>query len=358
MEDVFITYHFIEGPFVEISGGDPSARYRVIFTDLINNIIRYQSIIPTGHWSKCNVQYYLQWEVQVQDLSSERVWIFNNNLKGKDVHIKLKSYSLGDNIAWMPYVEEFRKKHECNVVCSCANAWRNILEGAYPEIEFIPHELNVTNVFARYVVDLWRLPYDWRSLSIQKIASSALGIPHHEIRARVDESKAIPTDLDFKYVCISEYSSSITNQWHYPGGWQQVVDYLIENGYRVVSVAYEGTKLENVINASGNPIEATMGILKNCEFFIGVASGLAWLSWALGKKVIMISGFTSAAMEFSEDNYRIEGVGDCVGCWNDLKIPHGDTRPCIKNYKCTRLITPDLVVHPIHIIQDNDIVHA
>jgi len=346
--DPTIKYHFIDGPFVEISGGDPSEQYLVSFKDTSSGTIRYQSTIHPGYYAKCSIQYYVPWEVSVRNISTGRTWIFTNDLRNKIVHIKLRSYSLGDNIAWMPYVEEFRKKHECNILCSCGDAWRNIISGAYPEIEFVPHECRISDVFAQYTVELWRLPYDWRGLSIQKIAAAALGVSDHEIRARVDESKAVTlTNLDFKYVCISEHSSSIPNSWHHPGGWQQVVDYLKDIGYKVVSIAYEGTELNGVINAQKNRIETTMGILRNCDFYIGLASGLAWLAWALGKKVIMISGFTSPVMEFSENNYRIEGVGDCVGCWNDLRIPHGNTRPCINDYQCTKLITSEHVIEQI-----------
>jgi ADP-heptose:LPS heptosyltransferase len=40
--------------------------------------------------------------------------------------------------------------------------------------------------------------------------------------------------------------------------------------------------------------------LQHCEFFIGVSSGLSWLAWACGKKVVMISGITKKENEFKE----------------------------------------------------------
>jgi hypothetical protein len=55
------------------------------------------------------------------------------DLEGKKVFIAIDSRSLGDNLAWIPYVEEFRNKHNCTVVCS--TFWNKILD--YPEIEFV-----------------------------------------------------------------------------------------------------------------------------------------------------------------------------------------------------------------------------
>ena len=40
------------------------------------------------------------------------------SFKGKKVFISFESSSLGDTISWVPYCEEFRKKHDCEVVVS------------------------------------------------------------------------------------------------------------------------------------------------------------------------------------------------------------------------------------------------
>jgi autotransporter strand-loop-strand O-heptosyltransferase len=188
---------------------------------------------------------------------------------------------------------------------------------------------------------------DWRAVPVQQYASYALGLPDVEIKGKVDESVASAHIPDYKYVCISEWATEQIKHWHYPDGWQTIVNYLITRGYKVVSVAHEGTNLRHIVSASGNSIEVIMGLLKGCEFYIGVASGLAWLAWALNKKVIMISGFSEPWCEFKEGNHRIAGQGECVGCYNDLRIPHGDTRPCPNNYMCSRLITPGLVIEQI-----------
>jgi hypothetical protein len=51
------------------------------------------------------------------------------------VFIAFDSSSLGDTIAWMPYVLEFKKKHECDVVVSTHKNF--LFEKVYPELEFV-----------------------------------------------------------------------------------------------------------------------------------------------------------------------------------------------------------------------------
>ena len=48
-----------------------------------------------------------------------------------------------------------------------------------------------------------------------------------------------------------------------------------------------------------HPIEDIINILHHSEMYIGVSSGLAWLSWSIKKPVVMISGFSSDWTEFT-----------------------------------------------------------
>lgn len=107
-----------------------------------------------------------------------------------------------------------------------------------------------------------------------------------------------------KVVCISERASHNKKEW--PGNWQQIVDFLVSQGYAVKVISKEPTKLKNVIDKTGNlPLQDRMLDLQNCEFFIGVSSGLAWLSWAIGTHVFLISDYTPPDHEFNEGCTRI-----------------------------------------------------
>jgi hypothetical protein len=52
-------------------------------------------------------------------------------------------------------------------------------------------------------------------------------------------------------------------------------------------ISEQPTSLKNIINKTGKfPIEHRINELKWCEFFIGVGSGLSWLAWSIGKKLL------------------------------------------------------------------------
>jgi autotransporter strand-loop-strand O-heptosyltransferase len=89
---------------------------------------------------------------------------------------------------------------------------------------------------------------------------------------------------------------------------------------------------------------------------IGIGSGVSWLSWALEKPVIMISGFSTPSCEFSNKNYRVINQSVCNGCFNDVrhKFDRGDWNWCPRlkgterMFECTTRITPDMVKSKIH----------
>ena len=65
------------------------------------------------------------------------------SFKGKKVFISFESSSLGDTISWVPYCEEFRKKHNCEVVVS---TFKNFLfEKTYPNLKFVKPRITKDN---------------------------------------------------------------------------------------------------------------------------------------------------------------------------------------------------------------------
>ena len=100
--------------------------------------------------------------------------------------------------------------------------------------------------------------------------------------------------------------------------------------------------------------------IKNCDFFIGLSSGLSWLAWALNKKVVIISGCTNEDNEFKENCYRVINKNVCNGCLNDSSLDN-QTKittswmycPRDKNFECSREISFDMVKEKIDLcIQD------
>jgi hypothetical protein len=249
------------------------------------------------------------------------------------------------------------------IVCTYHN---NLLKKVYPEIEFVKPGSVVNGLYAQYNIGVYhddrayKHPRDWRTIPLQRIASDILGLEYKEIKPKVDTSNVYIAKIKRpkRYVCISEFSTAKCKFWNNPGAWQELVDRLNADGYNVVAISKEKTQLKNVIDATNNHIDITMGNLLGCEFFIGLASGLAWLAWALGKQVVMISGFSEAFVEFQSDNVRIEGEGDCTGCLNDIFIPNRSwDEGCFhnKDFSCTKNITADMVYQRLPLVKEKNI---
>jgi autotransporter strand-loop-strand O-heptosyltransferase len=142
--------------------------------------------------------------------------------------------------------------------------------------------------------------------------------------------------------------------WNNQVGWKTIIIELKNREYEVVSISKEKSELKNVIKVNGNyPMNTIMAYLKHAEFFIGLSSGLAWLNWALGKKTVMIAGFTEEWFEFQEDCIRIKNYEACGGCFNSKE--HADKLCCFhmsfcpenKKFECSRKISPKMVMDKI-----------
>jgi autotransporter strand-loop-strand O-heptosyltransferase len=293
--------------------------------------------------------------------------------------------ALGDNIAWIPYCEEFRKKHNCELTIITNVGF--LFKNSYPEINFIKENIdgfystyNVhvgirkdihndgieklnkyfrKNIPIKFIPDLTFYNPEYHPehpmrVPLQKVASNILGLDFKEIRPLF---KGIPDErpMDEKYICISEFASAEgMKEWNNRVGWKNLVSSLKSLGYIVISISKEKTKLNDVIKRNGDyPLSDRMWYLKHCEFFIGLGSGLSWLSWASGSKTVMIGGFSEEWFEFQEDNIRIINRDACTGCFNSPE--HADKLCCYhvtlcpenKNFECSRKISPKMVLDKI-----------
>lgn len=353
--------NFMQGAVVDIKGGARDTEYTVSFRDK-NNLKgseEYRSVVKRNQYSRTNRVYFTDWHVKLTENATGKI-VFEHeyNARNKNVIVWLASTSLGDTIAWFPYAVEFQKKHGCKMYFS---SHHNFLFKGHPDykhINFIKPGAVVDNVYARYCIGVFfkepfRQPRDWRAIPLQQVSADILGLEYQEIAPKINTTFAYARQIKRpkKYVCISEHSTAQCKLWNRKGGWQELVDYFNSRGLDVVVVSYEPTKLKGVIDATNNHIDITIALLLNCEMYIGLASGLAWLAWALGKEVTMISGFSLPYCEFIERNHRVEGAGDCVGCVNDPLVEYnkGHWEWCHHklDYQCTRLIEPEMVIKKI-----------
>lgn len=338
-------------------------KINVSFIDKDTNSIVYSTNLSSNMYSIPNTRYHRNWLIKVTGDDNK---VFDMDLKGRNVRVDFDSSSIGDTLAWIPYVEEFRKIHDCKMYCSIHNNLNNLFEKEYPNITFIEPGKAVEDIFATYKLGWFSggennvpwggdrnvQPNDYRLIPLQQTASDILGIKYREIRPKV----TIPNmkrPIGDKYVVIAEHSTANAKHWQYKNGWQTIVDHLNNKGYKVMVISKQGTTLKRVINETGEQsLERRINQINHSEFMISIGSGLSWLAWAAGKKVVMISGFSKPFCEFQEDCIRVHNSDVCNGCFNDVRyvFDRGDWNwcPAHKNtnrqFECSKTIVPQMVI--------------
>jgi hypothetical protein len=141
----FINYN-INQPYFEIQGQTKNNLDIKIYDNQKNELIYFNNL-PINSWVKLNREYYTEWRTEVYE-NNELIYNKVLDLTGKRVFIPLSSKSLGDTLAWFPYIDEFRKKHNCHVVTSTFMNY--LFVDQYPELEFVEPGEVVNNIHAQY----------------------------------------------------------------------------------------------------------------------------------------------------------------------------------------------------------------
>jgi autotransporter strand-loop-strand O-heptosyltransferase len=222
---------------------------------------------------------------------------------------------------------------------------RLLFESEYPNIKWEDENTWMhTPYYAVYHMGIYtpdnecnRQPEDFRLNGLHDAAGLILGFEdtheeHPPRVASVEPTMPVPPD---PYVCIATAASARCKEWLNPNGWPVVVDWLKTNGYSVVDIdrdfvhGGQGT-LNGAIDDTGDiDLRERAAVLKGAKAFIGVSSGLAWLAWACGTPVVLISGWTLPRTEFHTP-YRVINRLVCHGCWNDGRenYDHFDSNYC------------------------------
>ena len=363
-------YSFNDNAKIEVDNPiDTEQSFHVTFYNSDDNTIKYETDLKHNWWGSCNFTYYIPYEVHIKDnKTNELVETYKFNLKNKKVLVEYESFSLGDQLAWMPIIEQFRKKHECDLYVKLP--LKNIFESKYPEIKFVNHNKYVSDAFATYKLGFYvdengtnndRCKSDPRKQPLQKIASDYLGLPYEPELPLID-FKVKDRPLKKRYVTIATQSTCQAKYWNNKGGWEKVVEYLKSKNFEVICIDKHkvfGNGKDCINNMPSNALDYTgdkplvdrMNQIHHSEFFIGLPSGLSWLAWAVKKPVVLISGFSYPYAEF-ETPYRVQNHSVCTGCWNDSLFDKGDWKWCPKSdkreeFECTKQITPKMVIDVI-----------
>ena len=355
-----VYYHFVKGPFVEIKGLK-KAEYVVEFVDKSNDKVLFKSTIGNNCWCKCNIEYFVDWKIIIYE--DGKKWNeYHYNATNKRIYVALDSRALGDTLAWFPYLEEFRKKHNCKLVAS--TFMNDFFSTEYTDIEFIKPGDTAADLYAMYCIglfyndddsiNLFKNPIDPKSVTLQKMCSDILGLEYKEIKPKLKRKN--PSLEKINQICIGVFGTAQSKFWNNPTGWQDVVDWLNNKGYTVKLLSkegddYMGNKLpKGIVKHPNGPIELVMDELKKSKAFIGIGSGLSWLSWSLDTPTVLVSGFSYDWAEM-QDCIRITAPkGKCEGCFNRLRLDPGDWNWCPdhkgteRQFECTKSITSEMVI--------------
>jgi autotransporter strand-loop-strand O-heptosyltransferase len=322
--------------------------------------------------------YYVRFAIDVslvEDGEESPVFSHVLDLRGRDVVILFPVGTLGDTLGWFVYAARFAAVHGCRLTCAMSGLIIPLLRETYPDIVFVTHEELEAQKLQELAYASYRLglffddrehvdqPTDFRMVGLHRTAAYILGVDPAEERPRLALGETARPIAE-PYVCIAVQSSSQAKCWNNPRGWHEVVAFLRDAGYRVVCIDQKQTHGSGLVwnhiphgveDMTGDlPLVERARLLAHAEFFVGLSSGLSWLAWAAGAKVVMISGFTHPTNEFHTP-YRIVNWHACNSCWNDPaeRFDHHDFLWCprhantARQFECTRLITSEQVIATI-----------
>ncbi|HBS58415.1 MAG TPA: autotransporter strand-loop-strand O-heptosyltransferase, partial [Firmicutes bacterium] len=162
------------------------------------------------------------------------------------------------------------------------------------------------------------------------------------------------------YVCIATQATTQSKYWNNGTGWLNTIKHLKAKGYRVLCIDKEnchgsGSRWNTIPYGAEDftgalPLQERVDLLFYADFFVGLSSGLSWLAWAVGKPVVMISGFSLPLTEFYTP-YRVINYHVCNGCFSDssIEFEHHDFAWCPRHkntdrqFECTRFISAEKV---------------
>jgi autotransporter strand-loop-strand O-heptosyltransferase len=359
-------------------------KWRVRLRDLDTGNILFESE-NKGAFVNSAKRWYVRFRIEIWSIEDEAateprlVMTHDHDPRHQDVLIQFPVGTLGDILAWFPYANRFAERFpQCRVTCALSGLIIPLLRDAYPNLRLVTHEdvlehKLVDTMYATYSLGVffgdesndWQ-PTDFRLVGLHRTAGYILGVDPTEEAPRLalpDETRPMPEP----YAVIAVQSSSGCKYWNNPHGWRDVVTFLKENGYRVICIDQKpvhgfGLMWTQIPNGAEDetgdrPLVERARLLRHASLFVGLSSGLAWLAWASGCPVVLISGFTHPTNEFTTP-YRVINWHACNSCWNDPRhrFDHKDFLWCPRHqntprqFECTRLITATQVKQVIETV--------
>lgn len=355
---IIVDISYINGPVVSIS--NTNNEHNIKFIDLDKDEIVYSTDIKNNMWTKPNRKWFTRWGIKIDDVIVDEMNLYNKNIR-----INIDSNTLGDTIAWVPYLINFSEYYKCNVYAS--TYYNYLFEDLeiYKNIKFISFNEEISNLYSRYNIGWYRKDDKWEAfdkypnpvnqIPLQQTATDILGLEYRELNYGININNE-NIKIDHKYVVFAPQSTAGLKQWPHKN-WQILCGMFIERGYEVVIISKDRYHIDNAINIWGKSLNTALNYLKGAEYFIGLGSGLSWANWAMGNWTYMINGFSEEGHEFNERLTKITN-NKCIKCWNDPvhTFDRGDWNWCpvykgsILEHICQTSITPTQVINSIRFI--------
>lgn len=364
-----LRFDFNYGCRIYVPEREDKKNWNIKMLDFSTGNVLYETNLVSGFVTSTK-KYFVNFRIEIR-LDGEVVFSHDLDLKDKKVLIQVPVGTLGDAIAWFPYIHQFSQLQQAVITCGMSPIVIPLFQDTYPEIEFVPLEqLTTDGYYASYRLGLFfddwdctHQPVDFRYAGLNKTAAYILGVEPIEIKPKISITSST-RKIKEPYVCIGVQSSTQCKYWNHPGGWNKVVAWLKGRGYRVLCIDKDSFWGQGITwnyiphgaeDFTGNiPLQQRAELLQHADFFVGLSSGLSWLAWAMDIPVVMISGFTHPNNEFHTP-FRVINYHTCNSCWNDPKhiFDHYDFFWCPRHkgtdraYECTRLITTEQVINVI-----------
>jgi autotransporter strand-loop-strand O-heptosyltransferase len=375
-----ITYDFNNGARVLLPTRE-RGKWRIRLRDLDTGNILFQSE-NKGAFVSSSKRYYVRIAIDVWNIddAGRETLVFEHeyNAHDREVVILFPIGTLGDTMGWFPYAARFAAARGARVTLAMSGLIIPLLRDTYPNLKFVTHEELTEQKLQEKAYATYRLglffddkdcihqPTDFRLVGLHRTAGYILGVDPTEAPPRLslpDESRPIPEP----YVVVAAQSSTESKNWTNPNGWREVVAFLKQSGYRVICIDQKPVHGTGIVwnhmpygaedETGDRPLAERARWLRHCDFFIGLSSGLSWLAWAAGAKIVLISGFTHPTNEFATP-WRVINWHVCNSCWNDVRhrFDHKDFLWCPRHagtprqFECSRLITPAQVIKVIETI--------
>lgn len=290
----------------------------------------------------------------------------------RKILVFIESFSIGDTVAAIPYVNKFVETNPDDTIYVRINDWLiPFFESVYTDLKFVGRNPNDTydNILA--------LKYDFNK-SIQQGYAEQLGFIDAEyIRPKILIPE-LKRPIKNKYITIGVHSTSQLKYWNHPSGkgvqpqspyWDELCGMIRKVGYTPVVVEQDEMfgwgQFKNGLPTKANKkfgqsFLESMNLIYHSEFYIGLSSGMSWVAHAMGKPVAMISNFTEDWNEFDlslPDYIRITNKSACHGCWNKCKIQYNfdvsdwywcpEHKDTPRQFECHTSITPEMVFNEI-----------